>query len=167
MNFNWKLIVMRVVINGVAIALTAFLMPGITIAENSLVNYLILGAIFGLVNAFLKPVIQFLTISLLFVTYGLVMVVVNAIILLLVSWLLNDALVVSNIWAALIGGAIMGLIGIFLEELLGLSPPIVDTTSANKQHVTKDLHVSTREGFKEMKAHLHSQSTRDINDEKK
>ena len=166
MKFNWKLIVMRVIINGLAIALTAFILPGVTIVENNLLNYLILGAVFGLLNAFLKPIIQFATISLLFVTYGLVIVVVNAIILLLVSWILSDILIISSIWAALIGAAIMSLIAIFLEQLLGLSPPIVDTTSTNRQHITKDLRVSTREGYQELKAQFQSLNAEEITDEK-
>ena len=166
MKFNWKIVVMRVVINGLAIAFTAFIMPGITITERSLVNYLILGAVFGLLNAFIKPIIQFLTISLLFVTYGLVIVVVNAIILVLVSWLFSNLLIVSSIWAALIGGAIMSLLAMFIEQLLGMSPPIVDTTSANRLHVTKDLRVSTREGYKELKSQFHSVNTEDVTNEK-
>ena len=98
---------------------------------------------------------------------GLVIVVVNAIILLLVSWLFTDLLTVSSIWAALIGGAIMSLLAMFLEQLLGMSPPIIDTTSANRLHVTKDIRVSTREGYKELKTQIHSLNARDINDEKK
>lgn len=58
---------MLTLLNGAAIALTALLLPGITVAHQRLLNYLILGAMFGLLNAFVKPIVQFLTISLLFI----------------------------------------------------------------------------------------------------
>jgi putative membrane protein len=126
---KWKIILIRTIVNGLAIALVAFFMPGISLAEPSLVNFLILGVVFGLLNAFVKPIIQFLTISLLFITFGLILVVVNAVILLLLDWLMpQQFLTVQSVWAALLGGLLIGLLTSFLEELLGLTRPIVDKT---------------------------------------
>ena len=118
---------MRVVVNGLVIALTAWLLPGMNVIEPLLLNFLLLGAVFGLLNAFIKPVIQFLTLSLLFVTYGLVIVFINTVMLLILEFLFTDILYIENIWWAIAGGILMGVLGIFLENLLGLSPPIIDT----------------------------------------
>ncbi len=125
-TLNWKLIVLRVVIAAVAIALTVLIVPGIRIPEYAYGTFLILGAAFGLLNAFVKPVIQVITLPLLFVTYGLVVVVINAVMLWLLSWLFGNVLVIDSLWSALFGGLILGLLGMFMENLLGLTKPIID-----------------------------------------
>ena len=126
-HWNWKLILMRVVVNGSAIALTAWLLAGIDVVEPKLINYLLMGAVFGLLNAFVKPVIQFLTLSLLFVTYGLVIIFINTVMLLLLEFVFTGILLIENIWWAIAGGILIALLGLFLENLLGLTPPIIDT----------------------------------------
>ena len=122
---NWKLILLRTLVNGLAIGLTTLVLPGISIPEPTLIKIVLIGAIFGLLNAFIKPVIQVLTISLLFVTYGLVLFIVNTVMLLLLAWLLPaETLTVSGLWTALFGGFLIGLISSILENFLGLTPPI-------------------------------------------
>ena len=69
---------------------------------------------------------QVLTLPLIFVSYGLVVVAINGIILLLLSWLFPQRIVVNSLFVAFIGGAVIGMITIFLENLFGLTPPIVD-----------------------------------------
>ena len=51
-HLNWKLMLMRDVVNGLAIALTAWLLPGMDVVVPKLLNFLLLGAVFGLLNAF-------------------------------------------------------------------------------------------------------------------
>jgi putative membrane protein len=126
---NWKLILMRILIYGLAIAITAFLLPGIQIADNSIMTYLILGAVFGLLGAFVKPAIQFLTLPLLFVTYGLVIVMFDTVTLILLELLLPDLLAIRGTLWAIAGGAMLGFLGNLLENLLGLTPPIIDDAS--------------------------------------
>ncbi len=125
---NWKIIVVRVLLNGPAIAFTALILPGIVV-QPSVLNFLLLGAAVGLLNAFVRPVIQFLTISLLFVTYGLVVILVNTVLLYLLAWTFGDLLVINSLFSAFAGGIIMGLLSLFLENLFGLAPPLIDDTS--------------------------------------
>lgn len=120
---------MLTLLNGVAIALTALLLPGIIIPQQRFLTYLILGAMFGLLNAFVKPIVQFLTISLLFVTYGLVIIIVNTVMFVLLEFFLSDLLVIDNLWWAIAGGTMVSLLGVLLENLFGLSPPIIDNTT--------------------------------------
>ena len=126
LNMNWKLILMRLLLNGVAIALTSLLLPGIRIIHNQIITYLILGAVFGLLNAFVKPIVQFLTLSFLFVTYGLVIVIINTVMLLLLELFMSDLLVIDSFWWALLGGLVLGILGLFLEAIFGLTPPLID-----------------------------------------
>ena len=129
-DWNWKLILMRGLISGITIVIVVLILPGI-VAVNAedrpfLVNFGIVAIVFGLLNAFIKPIIQFVTFPLLFVSFGLVIIAVNAIMLLLLGFLIPNILDITNIWAALFGGALVGFIGLILENLLGVTPPIVD-----------------------------------------
>lgn len=124
---NWKIILLRILINGFSLAVIALLLPNIAInRENLLLNLLILGVALGVLNALVKPIIQFLTLSLIFVSYGIVVVIINAAILAILSWLFPDLIRIDRILAAFLGGAIIGLLSLFLEYTLGISPPIVD-----------------------------------------
>ena len=54
---------MRVMINGFTIALVALLLPNIQVVDNRIGTYLLLGLGLGLINAFVKPIVQVLTLS--------------------------------------------------------------------------------------------------------
>ena len=127
---NWKLMFVRVLVNTIAIAITAIILPGITIKVGipsfPLLSYLILGAAFGLLNAFVKPIIQFLTLSFIFITYGFVIIVIHAIMLLLLQFFMPDFFEISSIWAAFMGGLIIGVLSMILDNIFGLTPPIID-----------------------------------------
>jgi len=125
-NYNWKVILIRIIINGLTISLVALLSPKINVLNRSLVTFLILGAGLGLVNAFIKPIIQFFTLPLLWGSYGLVVVVINGFMLWLLSVLLPRRLEVNSVLAALVGGALAGLFAIVLETIMGVTPPILD-----------------------------------------
>jgi len=124
-EFNWRVALMRVVINAAILAVTALLLPNIYFVEVTVLNILFVSIALGVLNAVVKPIIQFLTLSFIFTTYGLVVVLINALILLLLSWLFPDRFVVESILAALVGGALVGILGSFFESLLGVSPPII------------------------------------------
>jgi len=116
---------MRVLINTAALAFTALLLPNVYFVDPTIWSLLFISITLGILNAFVKPVIQFLTLSFIFTTYGLVVVLINAFILILLSWLFSDQFVVDSFLAALLGGALIGIFGSFFESFLGLSPPII------------------------------------------
>ena len=93
-------------------------------------TFLILGASMAILNAVVKPALQILTLPLIFVSYGLVVVAINGVLLLLLSWLFPERIDVSSLFVAFVGGAIIGVITIFLENLFGLTPPIIDDHAA-------------------------------------
>jgi hypothetical protein len=84
----------------------------------------------GILNALLKPILQFLTLQFIFVTYGLVIVLVNTLLLLSLSFLFQSLFAVDNLLWALVGGLVLGLVSSFLESLLGLTVPIVPEEEA-------------------------------------
>jgi hypothetical protein len=80
----------------------------------------------GVLNAFVKPIVQFLTFRFIFASYGLIVVLINAFMLWLLSFLFPQRFGVDKVFWALVGGALIGLLGSLLESLLGVTAPVVD-----------------------------------------
>ena len=60
-SLNWKLIVLRIMLAAVAVALTVLIGASTRVPEYVYGAILILGAAFGFLNAFVKPLIQVVT----------------------------------------------------------------------------------------------------------
>ncbi len=87
---------LRVIINGVALWLATLLVPGAQMLGGDpnqspdwtrIGVFLLVGAIVGLVNALIKPVLKVVALPLYIVTLGLFTLVVNAFLLMLVAWI--------------------------------------------------------------------------------
>jgi putative membrane protein len=109
---------LRVIINAVGIAITAQLLPGITVVNNDLGTLLIIGFVFGIVNALLKPLLLLLTCPAVILTLGLFVLVINGIMLLVTASLIPGRLQVDGLGWAILGGIVMSIITIILESLL-------------------------------------------------
>jgi len=120
--------IIRLVINAVAIFITANILPGIHLANDSLGTLLIIALILGIINALVKPLVTALSCPLVILTLGLFLVVINGLMLSLTATLSGGRLVIDNLWWAILGGIIMGIIGMVLESLLGLNRNNGDTT---------------------------------------
>ena len=120
--------VIRVIINAVAIAVTALLIPNIHIADNNIGTLLVIGLVFGTVTALLKPILIFLTCPAVILSLGLFILVINGLMLLITDSLVGDRLVIEGgIWTAMLGGIVIALVSMILEALLRL-----DDRPANK-----------------------------------
>lgn len=82
------------VINAGALWVATQLIPAITLRPyggdgtwQTIGSFLLIGAIFGLVNAIVAPVIKVLAFPLYILTFGLISFVINGALLLLVAWL--------------------------------------------------------------------------------
>lgn len=122
---NWKVVLMSLVVNTIVIVLVIVITPGIELVNYQFgAGYVELIAIsLALLNTFIKPILQLLTIRLLFVTYGLVLIVTNALVLYLLAFIIRD-LEIDSVLSALFGGIIMGLSSSFLDYLFGVTPPL-------------------------------------------
>lgn len=84
-------IITKVVINAVAVWVATLVIPAVTVGEGSaghrVLSLVVVGALFGLVNTVIKPVVKLLALPLYILTLGLVSFVVNALLLKLVEWL--------------------------------------------------------------------------------
>jgi putative membrane protein len=131
-QFNWKALLVRVLVNALTLIVTVMLTPTMGFVDPKIWTIILLAIALGLLNALIKPIIQFLTLSYIFATYGLVVVFINTIILYMLSWLLPGLFHVDNFLWAFFGAAIMGLVAGFLESLFGLTLPIVDEESVTE-----------------------------------
>jgi putative membrane protein len=106
---------LRVLLNAVAVFLTAQLIPGIGVSGPGAA--LLAGLVLGLVNAVIRPVLILLTLPVTFLTLGLFIFVVNAICLGLAAWLV-PGFTISGFWAALFGAIVISVISWLLSALL-------------------------------------------------
>lgn len=121
----WRVLAARVVVNGLAVALVVAVLPGVVVsAHHRIAGYLLLGVVLGLVNAFVKPAIQFVALPLLMGSMGLVVLAVDV----GVFWVLDLVSPYLSTTGALwivAAGLLLGLLSYLLENLLGLTPPIL------------------------------------------
>lgn len=109
----------RLVINVVAIYVATLVVDGIRI--DSVQGALLAGAMFGLVNSFIKPVVKRLTCWIYLLTLGLFALVVNAAMLGLAAWLsgqIADGFHVDGFVAAVEGGLITAIVSFFVSLVL-------------------------------------------------
>ena len=105
----------RLIVNAAAVFLAANFVPGIAVSGFGVA--LVAGLLLGFVNAIIKPVLFVLTLPFTIVTLGLFIFVVNAICLGLVAWLV-PGFTISGFWAALFGAIVISLISWLLNTLL-------------------------------------------------
>ena len=92
-------IIVRFILYVAAVLITAYMLPGVNF--KNFWTALIAAAVLSVLNAFIKPLLIFLTIPLTFVTLGLFLLVINAGIILLGAWLVPGFDVDSFWWALL------------------------------------------------------------------
>lgn len=124
-QFNWKILLIRLTVNSIALILTAGLMPLIYFPDRKLWHVLAVAAVLGVLNAFLKPLLQFLTAQIFFATFGLLVILINTALLYVLDWIFPAWFQVDSFLWAVLGGLVLGLSTNALENLLGLTPPIV------------------------------------------
>jgi putative membrane protein len=116
---------LRTVVTGVALWLVTLFVSGIdfvggdtTLQRAGII--LVVAAIFGLVNAIIKPIVQFLSIPLYIVTLGLFHVVINALMLWITSWITESTthwgLYIDDFWwTAIWAGIVLSIVSWLLS----------------------------------------------------
>jgi putative membrane protein len=98
---------LQIVLNGVAVLIAAYLIPGI-VYTGSLPYLLLVGLVIGLLNLLVKPIVSFFSFPLIVVTLGLFYFVINGFMLWLAARLL-DGLQVDGCLPAILGGAVIAV----------------------------------------------------------
>lgn len=114
-------LLLRLVINAIALYIAANLVTGIRFAEGGAVDVgslVVVALIFGLVNAVIRPIIKAATCPAYVLTLGLFTFVVNALMLMLTGWLaglLNVVFQVDGFGAAFWGAIVISLVSFLLS----------------------------------------------------
>lgn len=108
--------VVRLFANALALWAAAELLDGVHLA-GGFMDVLWVALVFGLVNAFLKPIVKLLALPLLFVTLGLFTLVINAGLLLLTDHL-TDGFTVDGFGTAFLAALIISIVSMVLAGVL-------------------------------------------------
>ena len=115
----------RLLVNAAALWVATRLVPGVTFDGGTL-PFLGVALVFGVVNAFTRPVMQVLAFPLILVTLGLFLLVVNGLMLWLTSSLsasLGLGFHVTGFWAAFWGAIVVSVTSLLLSMLIRDSSP--------------------------------------------
>jgi len=121
----WRVLVGRVVVNALALAIVVLLLPGVHESTGRpVLGFLVLGALFGLINAFFKPAIEFVALPFLLGSVGLVVIVIDVVMFWMLDSLTSLLYTDGALWV--IGaGVLLGLLSYLFDNVFGLVPPIV------------------------------------------
>jgi putative membrane protein len=120
-------ILIRVLINAVALWVATAMIGGITVTGDSAVKRALtlvaVAVIFGVVNALIKPLIKVFGCAFYVLTLGLFALVVNAALLMLVSWVAGKLKLPFHVewfwpafWGAIIIGVVSWLLSLFVSD---------------------------------------------------
>jgi putative membrane protein len=111
---------LRLIVNAAALWVAVRTIPGVTFAGGS-ISFFGAALVFGVVNAFLKPLAKVLAFPLIIVTLGLFTLVVNGIMLWItsaVSGALDLGFHVSGFWSAFFGALVVSIVSTMLSALI-------------------------------------------------
>lgn len=106
----------RLIISSFAVAITAWLLKGVHIGEPQYINALIIALVLSLLNSFIKPVLVFFSIPLTIFSFGLFLLVINAIIILIAGNIV-DGFRVDGFWWAIAFSIILSITTSILEGI--------------------------------------------------
>lgn len=120
-----KNFVVKTIANAAALAVAVWLLDKITLTGDSTgkktLTLIVVALLFGLVNFLVKPIVKVLTFPLFILTLGLITLVINALMLLLTSWLADKFDVsfhVEGFWTAVLGSLIISIVSWALNVVL-------------------------------------------------
>ena len=109
--------IIQIVVTSLILLLMAKVVKGVEIDNWG--SAVFAAIILGLVNAFVKPVMIFLTIPLTIITLGLFLLVVNALVLQLVATL-SPGVRVSGFGQAMLGGIVLMILNMLVLMIFGV-----------------------------------------------
>lgn len=114
-----------VIVNALALAAAAWLIEGIRVegstTEEQAITLIVVALIFGVVNAVVEPIVKLLSLPFIILTLGLFLIVINAAMLLLTSWIsgeLGRRFEVEGFWTAVLGAIVITISTWILEAVL-------------------------------------------------
>jgi putative membrane protein len=118
-------LIIRLIVNAIALWVATVIVSGVELesasTQDRVITLLVVAAIFALVNVVVRPIVKILSLPLYVLTLGLFTFVVNALMLLLTSWIADQFDVpfsVDGFWSAVLGGLVISFVSWILNLLL-------------------------------------------------
>lgn len=122
---NFMKILLKLLITALAVVISAWILPGVHFPK--LEESWSLGAMLGpitfaivltLLNTFVKPILKILSFPITLVTFGLFLLIINALIVLLADWMLGSVQIDGFGWAFLFA-IVLAIVEWILEKIFG------------------------------------------------
>ena len=119
--------IVSLVANAIALWLTTLIVSGVRLDQfqddtlGTILSYLFVALIFGVVNGIVGTAIRVVAFPLYILTLGLLSLVVNALLLLLAEWLsqlFGFGLVIDNFWWAVLGALVLAILSAIIGSIL-------------------------------------------------
>ena len=136
-------LILKWLLSASALLLVAYLYNGVEV--RSFGAALMAALVIGLFNTILRPVLVLLTLPITFVTLGLFLFIINALMFWAGSGLVSG-FVVNGVWAALLGSLIYSALGVLIDALLDAAASGVHTIERDgisQQHAARFVLVGT------------------------
>lgn len=116
-------LILRWIIITLSLALAAWIVPGISFDQesNALLLLAAMAIVLGFINAFIRPILNFLSCGCIVITMGLFLLVTNALAFMLAAYianLLGIGFYVESFWAALLGSLLVSTVSFVLSIIL-------------------------------------------------
>ena len=105
---------MQLIINAIGFFITAKIVPGITIKDWQTLG--VISVVWGVLAIVLKPVLEFISLPVNFLTLGLFSFVINAILIEIMAKIV-PGFSVNNFWTALLAAVVLALLNVVLGKL--------------------------------------------------
>ncbi|GAB3933410.1 phage holin family protein [Larkinella terrae] len=109
-------LIIRILISAVAVIVASYLIPGVSV--DGFGTALIVAIVLGLLNAFLKPILVFLTIPITIITLGLFYLVINVLMVYLTDYLIAG-FHVSGFITALLFSILVSIVTWVIDSIVG------------------------------------------------
>ena len=106
---------LKLILTGVAAAIAAYILPGVTI--DGIFTAVLLALVLGILNAVVKPILVALSLPVTIITLGLFLLVINALIILLADYLLSGFSVDGFLWA-LIFSVVLSILTAIIDMIV-------------------------------------------------
>ncbi|WP_120003878.1 phage holin family protein [Nesterenkonia muleiensis] len=121
-------ILLAILLNALALGAAALLVPGIRLEGWGdgpgavILAYVFVGAVFGVINVTIKPIVSVLSLPITCLTLGLFAIVINALMLMLTGWLTSwtpaSFVVESFFWDAVLGAIVVSIVSALLNHFV-------------------------------------------------
>jgi putative membrane protein len=121
-----RAVIVKVIVNAIAVWVASAIIPDVGVTATgttrTLLSFLALGALIGLVNAFIKPVVKLFALPFIILSLGLMVFVVNALMLKLVD-VLSHALGIGFdsgpfFWSTIGAAIIVSIVSMILNVVI-------------------------------------------------